>query len=206
MLEKHQEFRLDQNPYNQDKYDYDDSNSCNYIYSSVSEDCKYYTESHFNNQFHAHCGFSLIHLNARSIKKNMLDVVHVLDSLTLNFDVIAVTETWLESCDVDGYDIDGYKVIYVVRKNKKGGGYSLYVRNLVNFRIIKCLCFTFEDELECAVVELDMGCKNNIAVCCIYRAPGGNLEEFNNKWEDLLNDICKNRKKYIFVVILILIC
>ena len=118
LLEKCQEFRLDQNPYDEDKYDYDDSYSCNNIYSSVSKDCKYYTESHFNNQFHAHCGFSLMHLNARSIKKNMLDVVHVLDCFTLKFDVIAVTETWFESCDVDGYDIDGYKVIHVIRKTK----------------------------------------------------------------------------------------
>ena len=73
----------------------------------------------------------------------MFDVVHGLDSLTLKFDAIAVTETWLESCDVDGYDIDCYKVIHVVRKNKKGGCCSLYIRNLVNFKIIKCLCFTF---------------------------------------------------------------
>ena len=102
-------------------------------------------------------------------------MVHFIDSFSLNFHVIAVTETWLESYDVDGYDIE-----------KKGGGCSLYVRNLVNFKLIKCLCFTFGDKLECAVVELEMGCKKNITVCCIYREPGGNLEDFNNKWEDFI--------------------
>ena len=34
----------------------------------------------------------------------------------------------------------------------------------------------------------------NVVVCCVYRAPGGSVDIFNEKWEDLLNTLSGNKK------------
>ena len=40
-------------------------------------------------------GFSIIHLNACSLKCNYNDVIHFIDSINNHFDVIVITEIWL---------------------------------------------------------------------------------------------------------------
>ena len=47
-----------------------------------------------------------------------------------------------------------------------------------------------------------MGKEKNVIVCCIYRAPGGSVGLFNEKFEDLLNKLCDNTKLiYRYVMI-----
>ena len=41
--------------------------------------------------------FSLIHLNARSLNKNLDHLIVYLDTLKYSFDIITVTETWANS-------------------------------------------------------------------------------------------------------------
>ena len=115
-------------------------------------------------------------------------------------DVIAISENWLEHKDLDSYNITGYEVIHVVRDNKIGGECSIYVNNVVKFNVVKTLCFSCDKDYECATVELNIEHKGTTTVCCIYRAPGGNLDIFNDEWEELLHKLIKN-KQFISVVI-----
>ena len=76
----------------------------------------------------------------KEIKKNN-NVTHVLNNLCVKFDILAVTENWLDKSDVELYDIDEFQVTHVVRDSKKGGGVSLYIRNSIKFNVVKNLCF-----------------------------------------------------------------
>ena len=136
----------------------------------------------------------LISLNVRSLKKNIGSMTQLLHNVSLNFDVIAVTENWLDKHEVDCFNIEGYQVIHTIREYKKGGGCSIYISNSVKYKVVKNLCYTINDEIECACIELDMGKEKNVIVCCIYRAPGGSVDLFNEKFEDLLNKLCDNTK------------
>ena len=118
----------------------------------------------------------------------------MLDNLSFRFDVIALTENWLDKHDVHCFDIDGYQVLHIVREIKKGGGCSTYINNSVKFNIVKNLCFTVNDEIECASVELDMGKDKNVIVCYMYRAPGGPTDVFNEKFEGMINVISGSHK------------
>ena len=113
-------------------------------------------------------------------------MIQLLHNVSLNFDVIAVTENWLDKHEVDCFNIEGYQVIHTIREYKKGGGCSIYISNSVKYKVVKNLCYTINDEIECACVESDMGKEKNVIVCCIYRAPGGSVDLFNEKFEDLL--------------------
>ena len=118
-----------------------------------------------------------------------------MDNLSFNFDVIAVTENWLDKQELDCVNIDGYQVTHAVREAKKGGGCSFFVNNLVNYKVVKNLCFNVNNEIESACVELDMGKEKNVIIIgSVYRAPGGSLETFNERFEDFLSNLSDSNK------------
>ena len=72
-----------------------------------------------NSSINSICGFSIIHFNASSLKKNFTDIVQCVANMQIKFDVIAIAENWLESNDLDSYNIPGYEVMHVVRDKKR---------------------------------------------------------------------------------------
>ena len=115
------------------------------------------TTDQFKSNFKLHNGLSILSLNAQSLKKNINNIYQLLDKMSFNFDVIAVTENWLDKQELDYVNIDGYQVTRVVREARKGGGCSISVNNVVNYKVVKNLCFNVNNEIECACVELDIG-------------------------------------------------
>ncbi len=64
----------------------------NKLYNNISVSCSYYTDEQFN------CGaaihdtkFSIVHFNARSLKKNFSKIKDCLDALKCSFDIIAIS-------------------------------------------------------------------------------------------------------------------
>ena len=43
------------------------------------------------------------------------------------FDVIALSETWLNDNDSDSFNLGGYELVSCSRSSKKGGGVGLYI-------------------------------------------------------------------------------
>ena len=108
--------------------------------------------------------------------------------------VIAPTENWLNKHDGHFFTIEEYKVIHIVREFKKGGSCSMYFKNSIKFNLAKNLSFTVNDEIECATVELDMGKDKNARVCYMHSAPGGLIDVFNERFEDIINTISGSHK------------
>ena len=77
---------------------------------------------------------SVLHLNARSLKKNFSEVNTLLNTFDNTFSAIGVTETWLKSHNVSLYNIDGYVVEHSTRVTKIGGGVSLYINEKYNYK------------------------------------------------------------------------
>ena len=76
------------------------------------------------------------HLNARSLNKNIIELKAILE-LT-EFDVICISESWLRSrTPKDRFMIEGYKIFRSDRKNKRGGGACIYVREEFDCKRIK---------------------------------------------------------------------
>ena len=61
----------------------------------------------------------------------------------MQFDVIALSETWLIDNDSDSFNIDGYKMFTCSRTNKSGGGVAQYINNSLHHKYLpdmsKCL-------------------------------------------------------------------
>jgi len=91
----------------------------------VNKDVLYYTERELNERFakdDSDYKISLLHINARSINKNIDSILLLLNNLTISFKIIAVTETWID----DTYNqtppqIPGYTCHSKPRNSRRGG-------------------------------------------------------------------------------------
>ena len=61
--------------------------------------------------------FSILHLNIRSFKKNFDKLVNFLDTLSFNFNVICVSETWCSS-EENNSDLLSYLITAVNTKQE----------------------------------------------------------------------------------------
>ena len=96
--------------------------------------CDYYLEDSFNNKvsdlnLSTGC-LSMVHMNIRSIVKNLNEFDLYLNNLNHEFPIIALSETWLKDHNCDRYGIDGYNAEHNCRPNRGGGGVSFYIRLL----------------------------------------------------------------------------
>ena len=89
---------------------------------------EYYDETIFNQSFRNPSNFSLIHLNIRSVPLH-------LDTLNIDFKIIALSKTAINSSHINDNMPTNYNVEINFRKNKKGGGVSLYIQNQLQYKL-----------------------------------------------------------------------
>jgi hypothetical protein len=111
-------------------------NDMTYINSNIK--CNYFTETGLNAKIQENMTeleyFSVLHLNIRSVPKNLSSFDYLLCELEMRFTVIGLSETWLDASNVDLYDLEGYNSEHKYRENRKGGGVSLFVKNEIMYK------------------------------------------------------------------------
>ena len=125
-----------------DKADPDDN-----LYKHLSMNSLFYTEEQFKHNFvvstEGLTNFSIIHFNCRSLASNFSKLKNSIKALGLQFDVIALSETWLSNDDSDNFNINGYTTFPCSRVNKKGGGVALYITDSLQHKYLldksKCI-------------------------------------------------------------------
>ena len=182
-----------------DTLKYNDFNICDFenkidpqnnYYNEFENKCDYYTNVEFCNKVTCNDGFSLIHFNCRSLKANAKNINSYIDSLNYRFDVIALTETWLNKDDnVNDFNIEGYDIAFTNRKNKRGGGVMLFVSKLFDFTLVNAMSVCIDDLVETVTVELDIKDGKNVLISCMYRSPGGNVDNFNTFLSNFIGHI-----------------
>ena len=92
--------------------------------------------------------FSIFHLKIRSFNKNFDKLVNFSATLSFNFKVICVTETWCSSehNNSDLYKLTNYSSIHQARSSgKTGGGLAIFVHNSLTYSVRKDLSTNNED-------------------------------------------------------------
>ena len=167
--------------------------------------CGYYNEDTFNVK-RKQCvdsdnNFSLIHLNVRSAPKNLSEFELYLNQLDLRFNVIGLSETWFNDSTVNLYNLPGYSASHVYRKQKRGGGVSVFVSDNINYHCRRDLDVA-DENFEAVFVEFnkeDVRYDRNIIVGVVYRPPGADIEKFI-ELTSLLLDTIKKEKKYCYLM------
>ena len=164
--------------------------------------CDYYIEDTFVNKFTQSGSFdrnlSIFHLNIKSLPKHCDELVMYLDSLKFPFSFIGLTETWLDECKENLYDIPKYVSVTRSRKTKRGGGVSLLVRNHISFVLRNDLAY-FDCEIASVFIEIDksvfQSSANNI-IGVVYRMPDSSVDVFNERLTDILNFVHRENKLF----------
>ncbi len=104
---------------------------------------------------------SITHFNSRSLYKNVSKIKEYLSKLK-KFDIIAISETWLDNEKVSDMGLEGYELFTMNRVNKKGGGVALYVDRALRCSQIECMSSTIDNVLEYVTIEIHVKQANNI--------------------------------------------
>ena len=116
-----------------------------HYFNTVTECCNslYYNEESFNDRCtslgNPKHNISVIHLNIRSVHKNLNNFECYLRNFSHQFKVIGLSETWNNEFNVDMCEIKCYNSEHLYRSNRKGGGVSVF--------IINCLKYTVRSDL-----------------------------------------------------------
>ena len=129
--------------------------------------------SNRNNQFR------IIQFNIRGVRSKYHELLDICDKLN-DPEVIVLCETWLKLSDPCP-NIPGYSFSGCDRKNRKGGGIGILVKNNLKSRLF----LEYDtDSMECHVIEVK-GNRYNIIIAGIYRPPNTPVKQFVDDYSKL---------------------
>lgn len=145
---------------------------------------------------HSNNNFSLLHLNVRSLMHKTTDINMLLHDSGVDFNVLAITETWLNDVSAPSVQIPNYQFSYKNRSSKLGGGVGFFIRQDLTYITRNDLSLMSEC-IEVLAVELF--CKSiNIIVFVVYRPPNTDANNFIDLLSNLVNKAKKsNRLVYV---------
>jgi hypothetical protein len=200
LYEKCSEFNFETFKYSEyKKGDFEkDLDPDNNFYNDIQTKCNYYTDEQFNKKFKKEKGLSVIHFNARSLRKNFDKIEKYIFELDHLFDVIAISETWLDTrFDPNEFQLKGYEMYREDRTCKRGGGVAIYIKDHLKCKVLSEFCKTVDEIFECFTVEICIEKAKNIIISCFYRAPDSSLEKFNECIETHLCKLPSSKTIYV---------
>ena len=139
---------------------------------------------------------SMLHLNIRSIAKNLHYLRNYLQLLAHEFPCIGLTETWFNEATVNTYKLEHYNQVNNFRHNKKGGGVSISIHKTICFKQRTDLNL-LKDSFESVFVEIEkalFATHKNILIGVIYRPPNTDINRFNEYLTEIMQKINKENK------------
>ena len=171
-------------------------------FSKDNYTCDYFTEESFNSiqRNHQENAIKVFHVNICSFDKNKYELEAYLKSLKCKFQVIGLTELGKTSIEFIEQIFDSYYIFFDKAPTTKGGAAllikkntfnnitSLEFNNLYSFKD-KCVCSNCK--VESRFITLESGI-NKFTIGCIYRHPKGDINHFNEQYQNIIDNIDNN--------------
>ena len=131
----------------------------------------------------------VLYVNSRSLRNKFSELEEAV--LTENYDIIGLTETWLnlEARDyLAEYNIPGYTIFEKSRVNRNGGGILLYIKNNLNPVQVSKPLITNVDALY-VLLKDNNGAK--LAIVLLYRPPAQSVQTDRDIYDQIseLSDV-----------------
>jgi len=132
--------------------------------------------------------------NARSIRNK----IHLLEAVVFleNLDIISIVETWAKEEDTLSLKLPEYHMFQNIRKESKGGGVMIYVRESLGAKMREDLMQIGSNQIESVWIELSNKEGNKILWGAFYRPPNSGVD-----YDRCMLDQIANTCKYNDVVI-----
>ena len=120
---------------------------------------------------------NLFHINIRSCNKNLDELILYLNSININFNIIMLTETWLNN--PTEFDVVPDYVDFHSIRDRKGGGATILIKN--DFQTSLLTSHTINNSvIECVGVKVEIYGKY-VNFICVYRPPQSNMDIYLTK-------------------------
>ena len=110
---------------------------------------------------------SVMHFNIRSLGKNGNEMISLIESFNHQPDILAISESFLDSNSIDHSFLNNYQGFHSVRSASKRGGVSIFVKSYIEVDILEEFSYVSE-EIEICTVRMKLLDKN-YTISCIYR-------------------------------------
>ena len=176
-----------------------DQNFLNEVRGNIIKGCKYYYSNNLHTELKPKLemiDFSICHLNIRSLPKNIDAFNTILASSETTFNLLAFTETWLTSSNIDAHGIKGYSHEFLLRDNKPGGGTSIFINQNWTYKTREDLSYN-DNDMEFLWLDIDkdsIESNSNLIIGAIYRRLGSDPRIFIDKLHDMLSIIDREKK------------
>ena len=125
---------------------------------------------------------TLAHINARSFKNRNHFILINEVVLAKKFDILCVSESWLDSSISDiELDIPGYNIYRLDRTNKPGGGVCTFVKQNLKVECLQHLSSIASSGLHQLWLKIQAGNYRSFLICTVYRPPSSTLDCFDNE-------------------------
>ena len=165
---------------------------------TLLESCMYKTPNQLDldNKSLSHDDIFIMHVNARSIKKNISSLDTLVNSFSIKPDIILISETWSNEADTpSGLSISNYRYISSKQNHLRGRGVGIFIKMDINYRPRDDLN-TNTDPYQTIFVEFSCGDRCIIIGVC-YRSPSFEPTSFFDYWENTLSTVNTENKQCI---------
>ena len=127
--------------------------------------------------------------NIRSMNFDKFDELRL---VSVNYDIIFITETWLNSYKENLYRLEGFSSHFCHRKQRMGGGVGVYIRDHLSPRMI----YKYSDtKVSMYWFQLHQGNLQSITYGVIYHPPGLTREEKESTTDKIISTVAKLMNK-----------
>ncbi len=172
------------------------TNILNDLASKTLSNCKYYLPSEVSLTTN---NIKLIHCNARSLKSKFDKFLTLLTSLSCQFDILGISETWLSDNIMSDFNIPGYNIVFNNRQNSRGGGVAMYIADKINYKQRQDLEIN-NDAITSKFIEVSSKNCKNIIIGLIYRTPQSNPNLYFDYFLDISSQLIIDHKKIVFLM------
>ena len=127
-------------------------------------------------------------LISEASQKNSEEFLGYLSNCKHSFDIIVLTETWAKDETHYLFQIPGYNSIHNFRKDKRGGGISIFIKDTYKYIPIDELDISGEAFESIGVTVFYPNSERSINIMGVYRPPNTSVNEATNKLRDLINE------------------
>ena len=121
--------------------------------------------------------FSILHVNIKSMTKNFETFKKYYNSLNFSFSITCLSEAWANDNKPKKnslFQLEGYNPVNQIRKNYKGVGIAIFIRDLLLHKIREDLSINCDD-IESLSIEIINNHSKNIVLNVVYRPPDGDV-------------------------------
>ena len=169
-----------------------------HLYNPLLTDTKYFLPSELKNTLRLQkfsSSLSLLHINARSMLNKINSIEFLINSISFDFNIIAITETWETESNSSLLKLPGFVKVSKARKNNEnGGGVALFLKEDLKFIQKDIITDSFESLF---IDVIDDSSSRPTLVGVIYRPPNTDLRPFNAEIEKTLSGLTSKKNSCI---------